>query len=563
MTGGSPGRLHKLPDAPRGLKFRVPADDNTGWGRVLEPVPSWRQTMLKFLNRLTVSARLHAALALGAAVVLGALGLGYAQMKRGETLLSSITQTEYQHLKQVNDWQLLATGTTVRIMALNRSADPALGQLFGPEIGPRVAQIEKHLADINGWATTDAEKAVLKDLNDTRPQVLGALGRIAERRKAGDEPGAQQAFSQQFMPAVTQYHALVDKFSNLQHVKLEETVAKAVAQQEKEFWWGTAASFALLAAVGAVVLALTQTIQTALRSAVHVAEAVAQGNLTASAGTQRGDEFGQLMNALDRMAGGLRTLVAQVRSGTDQIANGSRQIAQGNQDLSARTEHQASNLQQAAATMEQLAATVRQSADSANEAAQLAERASDVAQRGGESVGRVVHTMAQIEQSSRRIAEIIGVIDGISFQTNILALNAAVEAARAGEQGRGFAVVAGEVRALAQRSATAAKEIKQLIADSADKVRNGNSQVEAAGQTMAELVQSVQQVSTLIREISSASIEQRNGISGVTTSVTELDQATQQNAALVEQAAAAASAMSAQSVELAAAVAVFKLADAH
>ena len=514
-------------------------------------------------NRFTVSARLYAALALGAVVVLGTLGLGYAQMKRGEALLSSITQAEYQHMKEVQDWQLLATGTTVRIMALNRSADPALAQLFGPEIGPRIARIEKHLANINGWAQSADEKAILKELNETRPQVLSSLAQIAERRKAGDEPGAQQAFSQKFMPTVTRYHELIDKFASHQQVRLQTSVTEAMARQQQAFWWGTAASIVLLSAVGAVVVALANTIKRSLSRAVRVAEAVARGDLTASAGEQRADEFGQLMGALDRMAGGLRALVAQVRSGTDQITHGSRQIAQGNQDLSTRTEHQASNLQQTAVTMAELATTVRQSADSANEAAQLAQRASEVAQRGGESVGRVVHTMAQIEQSSRRIEEIIGVIDGISFQTNILALNAAVEAARAGEQGRGFAVVAGEVRALAQRSATAAKEIKGLIADSADKVRNGTSQVEAAGQTMSELVQSVQQVSTLIGEISNASTAQRQGISGVTASVNQLDQATQQNAALVEQAAAAASAMSAQSVELATAVAVFKLAGVH
>ncbi len=514
-------------------------------------------------DRWTVSARLYGALGLGAVVVLGALGTGYAQMRRGEALLSAITQTEYRHMQEVHDWQLVATGTTVRIMALNRSADPALAQLFGPEIGPRIEQIDKHLTSIKTWATSESETVALKALDESGPAIMAALARIAERRKAGDEPGAQQAFAQGFMPAVTRYHAAVDAFAQLQHVRLNDSVQAAVARQQQEFWVGALGSLALLGVVGAVVLALTRTIQRSLTRAVRVAEAVAQGDLTVSAGEQRGDEFGQLMSALDRMADSLRAVVSQVRQGTDQIAIGSRDIAQGNQDLSDRTEHQASNLQQTAATMEQLATTVRLSADSADEAARLAQQASEVAQRGGDSVGRVVNTMAQIEQSSRRIEEIIGVIDGISFQTNILALNAAVEAARAGEQGRGFAVVAGEVRALAQRSATAAKEIKQLIADSADKVRSGNSQVEAAGQTMTELVRSVQQVSTLIREISTASAEQRNGISGVAASVSALDQATQQNAALVERAAAAASAVSQQSSELATAVAVFKLAGAH
>ncbi len=518
---------------------------------------------MQFARNWSVSARLYVALALGALVVLGSLGMGYAQMRRGEALLSAISQTEYQHMQEVSDWQLVATGTTVRIMALNRSADPALAELFGPEIAPRIQQIDKHLAAIKQWARSEQEQAALKVVEDAGPVIMAALGKIAERRKAGDEAGAQQAFQQGFMPAVTRYHEGIDRFAQVQRARMGDSVAAAVTQQRREFWIGTLSALLLLGTVGAVVLALTKTIQRSLNRAVSVAEAVARGELTVSVGAHGNDEFGHLMQALERMAGGLRALVSQVRQGTDQIALGSRQIAQGNQDLSDRTEQQASSLQQTAATMEELAATVRQSADSADEAARLAQHASDVAQRGGESVGRVVDTMAQIEQSSRRIEEIIGVIDGISFQTNILALNAAVEAARAGEQGRGFAVVAGEVRALAQRSATAAREIKQLIADSADKVRNGNSQVEAAGQTMSELVQSVQQVSTLIREISSASAEQRSGISGVSASVSQLDQATQQNAALVEQAAAAAAQMSQQSGDLAAAVAVFRLEAAH
>jgi methyl-accepting chemotaxis protein len=254
--------------------------------------------------------------------------------------------------------------------------------------------------------------------------------------------------------------------------------------------------------------------------------------------------------------------VLQVREGTEEIAGASQQIAQGNHDLSERTERQAGNLQHTASTMEQLAATVRQSAESAGEANGLASRASDVAQRGGEAVGQVVTTMNEIETASRRIEEIIGVIDGISFQTNNLALNAAVEAARAGEQGRGFAVVAGEVRNLAQRSATAAKEIKSLIADSAEKVRNGGAQVQVAGRTMEELVQSVQQVSLLINEISHAAAEQRSGLEGVSEAVGQLDQSTQQNAALVEEAAAAASSMRDQSTALQKAVAVFRVSEA-
>jgi len=310
---------------------------------------------------------------------------------------------------------------------------------------------------------------------------------------------------------------------------------------------------------GALVVALVRYIQRSLNAAVTVAETVRSGDLSMRLGTPGQDEFGALMRALDGMANSLRQIVTQVRSGTEQIADASHQIAQGNQDLSERTEQQASNLQMTASTMEELSATVRQSADSAEEANQLAHQASGVAQRGGEAVNRVVQTMGEIETSSRRIGEIIGVIDGISFQTNILALNAAVEAARAGEQGRGFAVVASEVRNLAQRSATAAKEIKTLIADSAERVRNGSEQVEAAGQTMAELVRSVQQVSVLIGEISAAAAEQRSGIAGVSQSVNELDRSTQQNAALVEQASAAADSMTGQTGELARAVSVFKL----
>jgi methyl-accepting chemotaxis protein len=267
----------------------------------------------------------------------------------------------------------------------------------------------------------------------------------------------------------------------------------------------------------------------------------------------------RLQQALHNMVLGLRKVVTSVRIGVDSVATASGQIASGNQDLSARTEQQASNLEKTAASMEQLSSTVKQNTESARQANQLAAAASEVAGRGGQAVGQVVDTMGEIHSSSRKIAEIIGVIDGIAFQTNILALNAAVEAARAGEQGRGFAVVAGEVRSLAQRSAQAAREIKSLIADSVEKVESGSRQVTEAGKTMKELVDHVRRVTDLLGEIAAATMEQNSGIDLVNNAVTQLDKMTQQNAALVEQSAAAATSLREQAGQLAQAVATFKI----
>ena len=292
---------------------------------------------------------------------------------------------------------------------------------------------------------------------------------------------------------------------------------------------------------------------------MRVAQAVARGDLTTRFGAVRADETGQLLAALQAMNQSLVRLVGDVRLSSDSIATGSSQIANGNQDLSQRTEMQASSLQQTAASMEQLNATVRNSADTARHATQLANAASDVAAKGGAVVGQVVGTMEGITASSRKIADIIGVIDGIAFQTNILALNAAVEAARAGEQGRGFAVVASEVRNLAQRSAAAAREIKGLINDSVEQVEAGSRLVGDAGRTMDDIVAQVKRVSELIAEISAATQEQTSGIGQVNQAVTQLDQATQQNAALVEESAAAADSLRGQASKLVEAVSVFKL----
>ena len=316
----------------------------------------------------------------------------------------------------------------------------------------------------------------------------------------------------------------------------------------------------LLMALGAALMwAIARSTTVAIAQAVKVAQTVAAGDLTSHIDVRGRDETAQLLQALKTMNDGLAQVVSQVRQGSDHIATGSSQIATGNADLSQRTEEQASNLQQTAASMEQLTSTVQQNAETARQASAIVRGATDAAREGGQTVGQVVTTMEAISQSSRRIHDIIGVIDGIAFQTNILALNAAVEAARAGEQGRGFAVVAAEVRNLAQRSAEAAKQIKQLIGESVDRVEAGTALVADAGASVGRIVDQVAQVNQLIETIASASAEQAGGIAQVGNAVAQLDQVTQQNAALVEESAAAADSLQGQAQRLAALVGHFRL----
>jgi len=326
----------------------------------------------------------------------------------------------------------------------------------------------------------------------------------------------------------------------------------------------------LLIAIGAVAVLLcaliawriTSSIRRPLTSALSVAEAVAAGDISSRIEITTHDETGRLLMTLRKMNQSLNHIVGRVRTGAETIAVAASEIAAGNRSLAERTEQQAASLEETAASMEQLTSTVRQNADNAQQANQLAATASDVAIKGGNVVSQVVETMASINASSRKVVDIIAVIDGIAFQTNILALNAAVEAARAGEQGRGFAVVASEVRALAQRSASAAREIKSLIDDSVEKVGSGARLVDTAGATMQEVVMSVRRVSEIIGEIAAASVEQTAGIEQIQQAVTHMDQTTQQNAALVEQASAASEALRDQAVQLTAAVSTFKLGDA-
>ena len=335
----------------------------------------------------------------------------------------------------------------------------------------------------------------------------------------------------------------------------QESVAHAQAQ--KMILWGVS----LLALLYAVVAGwrLTLSITRPLQHAAAVADQITKGQLNNQVRIERDDETGQLLNALVRMQDSLANTVRSVRQGAQNVATASAEIAQGTMDLSGRTENQASALEETAASMEEFGSTVSHNAESAAQANQLAQQACAVAQQGGSTVAQVVSTMQDISQSSRKIVDIIAVIDGIAFQTNILALNAAVEAARAGEQGRGFAVVAGEVRTLAQRSAEAAREIKQLITASVGRVEQGTSLVNSAGSTMNEVVTSSQRLSDIVAEISAASREQSVGVSQVSAAVTQMDTSTQQNAAMVEEMSAATARLNAQAQELVQAVAVFQL----
>ncbi len=379
---------------------------------------------------------------------------------------------------------------------------------------------------------------------------------VSERRPAD----AMAVLTTEDMPMLTKLGQHLEAFSEYNAQQANARVAEASDGYRRALIVSIALGSAALAIGGLLGWALTRSITRPVGEAVRIAQAVAAGDLTTRIEPRGRDELAQLLTALKGMNDSLVKVVGEVRSGSEGVAAGSSQIATGGADLSQRTERQASNLQETAASMEELSATVRHSGDSARQANQLASSAASVAARGGEVVSQVVATMDDINASSKRMSDIIGVIDGIAFQTNILALNAAVEAARAGEQGRGFAVVASEVRSLAQRSAQAAKEIKGLIGASVEKVEGGAKLVADAGKTMTEIVGSVQRVTDIIGEITAAAAEQTDGIGQVSTAVVQLDQMTQQNAALVEQSAAAAMSLKDQATRLADVVRTFKLA---
>ena len=457
------------------------------------------------------------------------------------------------------EWAGLTQTNAARNQAILLSDGPKVEEIFKDAVTATSAQIGELQKKIESMPLTEADKAQMQKIGTLRQKVIDLRVKAREAKKAGNAEQSMQVLNTEYLPTMAQYVAAQKEMVELQKVRVQE-IATETEQRRGGNSVGILVGLAVvIAVVFAGTLWLVRSIREPLDRANALAARIAAGDLSAHIDNDRHDEFGQLLNSLQHMNQSLARMVSEVRSSTDNIATASAEIAQGNADLAHRTEQTSANLQSTASSMDHLTGTVQHSADNARQASQLAANASSVAQRGGEVVTQVVSTMQQIDASSKKIADIISVIDGIAFQTNILALNAAVEAARAGEQGRGFAVVASEVRSLAGRSAEAAKEIKSLIVTSVEKVETGTQLVTDAGRTMDDIVQSVRRVADVIGEITAAATEQSSGIAGVNQSIGDLDQMTQQNAALVEESAAAAESLREQAERLKQVVAVFKV----
>jgi methyl-accepting chemotaxis protein len=502
-------------------------------------------------------------LALGFGMVLlcatALLVLGLWRMSALNTNTEVIVNEKVSSLTNAMEMREVGWSIALALRKIATPTDATEGERESKRLEALLAVYAKSEDTLKKHADTDQSKAVLNSAIEQKQAISPVIIKIKENAAAGNYFDAASLLKTDFQPLHDKW--MTSLVTLAEHQQKEMKLTSAASQENyRQTRMGMLAVGILTIAIGAfIALFITRTITVPLKHAGHIADTIANGNLTEMIESKTHDEAGQLVNSLKIMQDNLVNTVNHIKQGTETISVASREIASGNADLSARTESQASSLEETASSMEELTSTVKQNAENARQANQLVVSASDYALKGGQVVGQVVDTMGSIKDSSRKIVDIIGVIDGIAFQTNILALNAAVEAARAGEQGRGFAVVASEVRNLAQRSAGAAKEIKSLISDSVEKVDAGSKLVDEAGKTMGDIVTSVKHVADIMNEITAASQEQSSGIEEVNRAIAQMDEMTQQNAALVEQAAAAAESMQEQSVKLAQAVAVFKL----
>ncbi len=511
------------------------------------------------LNRIKIGTRL--ALGFGAVVALmvAIVALMYSRLEHLGADNARLIEMQ-RRAAVADDWRGLVQLNVTRALAIAKSGGAAeVDGFFSPQMkltSERISTLQQQLSEA---IDSDQGKALLAVIGSQRETYVKARAEVLSKMKGGDSAAAQQSLSSQMLPASEAYVAAIESLASYQQgrVKTGTALLEADVNSSKLVLLGSLGVAALVAA--AFGWAITRSVTQPLRSAVAATELIATGDLSGEMQIAGRDEIAEMQHSLVKMQASLRSLVGEVQQGSESIGTASTQIATGNQDLSGRTEQTAANLQQAASSLEELTGTVGQTAESARTANQLASAASAAAARGGSVVAQVVTTMNDIHTSSKKIADIIGTIDGIAFQTNILALNAAVEAARAGEQGRGFAVVASEVRSLAQRSAEAAKEIKTLIQRSVESVDAGTRLVQDAGSAMGDIVGGVQRVTDVIGEISAATSEQSTGLRQVNEAVAGLDQMTQQNAALVEEGAAAAESLKDQVSRLGRLVGSFRL----
>ena len=512
------------------------------------------------MNNLKISTRLSLLIAVLSILMVLVGAIGVRGMSESNAGLQTVYEDRTVPLGHLLNIQRLILRNRVDLNNSVAVAKPEVTQDNLLDLQRNIAEVSETWKAYKASAQTAEEAAIAQKFETARGRYLNEVLVPAQAAMKANDLEALRTLVAEKDNVVYQdvrIHMVALTELQLQVAKQEFESAQASLRTVRSVAIGMGVLGLLFGILSGV--SLVRSISGSLKQAMEATDAVAQGNLTHSIRVNGKDEIAQLMQSLAAMQSSLVRVVSTVRQGSESVSTASAEIAQGNQDLSSRTESQASALEETAASMEELSSTVKQNADNARQANQLAQSASSVAVQGGEVVGQVVQTMRGISDSSKRIADIINVIDGIAFQTNILALNAAVEAARAGEQGRGFAVVASEVRSLAGRSAEAAKEIKLLISESVSRVDQGTTLVDQAGATMQEVVSSIRRVTDIMGEISAASSEQSAGVSQVGEAVTQMDQATQQNAALVEQMAAAAASLRSQAQDLVQVVAVFTL----
>ena len=514
------------------------------------------------MQRLRMAHKLWAAVILLVLALMAVVGFSAYRSAKTQAISDEAAQETRNRVELAIEWMGLTEANGARTLGVILSSDLTVEDAFKGTIESTSAQISKVQKQIESLNLTEADKAQMQKIAAARTAMIEIRNQASKLKQSGQFMEGVALADKAYKPALSAYLQTLRDFVQQQKQHAEESQKAMASLRMETVKLAGVAVFVLLLAIAAGAYGLIRSMQTPLQQAQAIAERIAQGDLSVGEEVTRGDEFGDLLRTQQAMCQSLNDMVARVRHSADSIATASAQIAGGNQDLSSRTEQTSSNLQQTAAAMEEFTSTIQHSASSAGQARETATSAAGLARRGGEVVGSMVVTMDEIRQSSQKIGDIIGVIDSIAFQTNILALNAAVEAARAGEQGRGFAVVASEVRSLAQRSGDAAKEIRALIGASEERVQNGTRLVRDVGSSMDEIVKSVQNASVMIAEVTEASVQQSAGVTQVNQAIGQLDQMTQQNAALVEESAAAAQSLREQAEQLTQTVGMFRMDDA-